>query len=1565
MSRNHKTTRAPDRRNILSGAISMLLGMPLATLAGPEGEHIIHGDVDITRPDAASTIIRQHTQNALLDWQSFDIDTDELVAFQQPGSESIAVNRVVGGSPTEILGQLQANGQVFILNTQGVYFAPTAQLDVHGLVAAAGTISSTDFLTGKYRISNITGNVTNAGNIQANSGGYIVLAGERIENTGTLSVNNGDIGLAAGRQVTVNVAGDELIGFTVDEAALGNAAGIHNAGDIIGDGGMVVLEARTAGDLASAAINQEGRVRANSTSIENGRIMLRARGGDIRVSGELDADGVNGNDGGAIVAHSDHDTTLESGANLHADGTNGGDGGMVRAIASRTLDIQEGSLLSTIGSAGGFIEISGHEDFYFNGEVTAGTGGTFLIDPADVTVVSGASAPTGNTIGADYIEGQLDAGTRVTIVASNTITIQESIEVGAGGGTAALSFTIGTVDSSCSNDPFCIGGIPSVTLGTDGIITLSAGKHIDIPGSVGMQAMDGEIRLGGYITSQESYVSLVTAPQSPDGLNHDGRIRFFGTGVNQEDAAITGTSVSAFAGQDIRLGEITATATSVSLKALGNNQAGYGIIDIVDSDGVSPAVSAGDSILIEVQGGDNGGLLTINGDVTSTGDGITLKANQDQGGDNGAVIHVTGYLLAETTVSLDAHGGISGGRIVVDSADGNGNAIVASNYGSGIGSVLISASGEAPATPGQDAGSILINGGINSNRNINIGASATGAGGIEGSGESGGNLVVRGDVESTGGNYQVNLNASSGAADGGNITIAGNINNSGSDVIIQAESAGNGANVTIADESDNVFDVQAGRHVQIQAEASGTGGDVMAGNLTAQTGRVYVMNVHGAAFDPVTGSLMLGDVTANTEIILKSARNIETGSLASNNQSIQLATHAFGNNEGNITVNGNASSTNSNIHIDTVSFAGNGGNVVINGDMTAANGNILVDARSLDIGANISVGGAMSAGTHVEMSTFAENDGGDVNTGNITTDTGNVFIVSSNDSTVPVSGSINTGNIDSGRALLLRSAGDITTGSLSGVSNGFTLQAISEEAGRGNVTVNGNITSVGSVRIEATNNAGNGGNITVHGPISAGSGFNDVIITASSAGNGANIRIEDGSGVAQDIYAGANIHLDSNTASTSSTVIAGDIVAGNWAGTVEIGGNQAVGDITVGNISSGNGAILLRSTGDIAAGDITGNVIVTVETNSSDDGSGNLTAGYIDAGSDITLSAIGAGSGGNLYTGILSNDFNDISLGATGDVTTGALTANGGSIHLGSSTTYIGGTIATGDINSANHTSLYADGNVATGSVNVGGLSMVSNGSAIFAGPVSVGVIANSSVMPVPDENLDGLLTSVGMPGVSGAPSASFSAASLTFGDTVALDGGYIYFSSDSLGFDGDVTLGNPDAVVQVTPYTDGASFGLEAAASTASGSGLASKTASNADVGYTWEGMLEHFADATLVLGHSMASGDAFLGLDGAIDIAGSNLLLLTSGTLTGIGNIISAGIVAAPLSILASEPGEPVVPAESIFEAPLLDEIDSESDEDEDRLADSGTGPDMNDESDEASVSHRTAPESLECSI
>ena len=122
----------------------------------PTGAQVAAGTVNLSQTQtasAASLAIQQSSNQAILNWQSFNVGANAKVNITQPSSTSVLLNRVLSSDPSQIFGQITANGQVFLSNPSGVYFAPGSRVDVGSFTATTHSISDADFLKGDYNFN--------------------------------------------------------------------------------------------------------------------------------------------------------------------------------------------------------------------------------------------------------------------------------------------------------------------------------------------------------------------------------------------------------------------------------------------------------------------------------------------------------------------------------------------------------------------------------------------------------------------------------------------------------------------------------------------------------------------------------------------------------------------------------------------------------------------------------------------------------------------------------------------------------------------------------------------------------------------------------------------------------------------------------------------------------------------------------------------------------------------------------------------------------------------------------------------------------------------------------------------------------------------------------------------------------------------------------------------------------------------------------------------------------------------------------------------------------------------
>ncbi len=292
----------PCRKRTLALAMALTGALGASpVLALPEGGQVTGGSGTIEYNGRTLTI-EQLSHLLSIDWQSFNIGPDGRVTFNQPSLDSIALNRVLGSDGSRIMGQLDANGRVFLINPNGVLFGEGASVDVGGLVASTLNLSNEDFHNGVYRFqgNGNPGDVTNLGRITAADGGAVALLGGRVSNQGVIQARLGSVALAAGNAVTLDFAGDGLLSVHIDEGVAG--ALVDNGHLIQADGGRVLMNAWASDALLETVVNNTGVIQARTLVEREGTIELLGsfEGGTVNVSGTLDASAPNGGDGGFI-----------------------------------------------------------------------------------------------------------------------------------------------------------------------------------------------------------------------------------------------------------------------------------------------------------------------------------------------------------------------------------------------------------------------------------------------------------------------------------------------------------------------------------------------------------------------------------------------------------------------------------------------------------------------------------------------------------------------------------------------------------------------------------------------------------------------------------------------------------------------------------------------------------------------------------------------------------------------------------------------------------------------------------------------------------------------------------------------------------------------------------------------------------------------------------------------------------------------------------------------------------------------------------------------------------------
>lgn len=296
MHKNNKTISRQLKSAFAAWAAGLyIIGTGATAYALPEGGQVAAGQAAITTAGSTMTIAQQ-TAQAIINWQNFGIGSGEAVHINQPNSQSILLNRVIGSNPSEIFGQLTANGQVILVNPNGVFFRPGSSVDVGGLTASTLNIANEDFLKGQLRFAGDSQNpVINAGTITAQNG-YVNLLAKEVVNEGIIAAQTGSVNLAAGSGMSLDYNGDGKMTVAVTDGAYQSA--VANKKLIQADGGLVVMTASGKDALMDSAVNNSGMIQANTLGEARGQISLT--GDNIATTGTISADGGSNGHGGTL-----------------------------------------------------------------------------------------------------------------------------------------------------------------------------------------------------------------------------------------------------------------------------------------------------------------------------------------------------------------------------------------------------------------------------------------------------------------------------------------------------------------------------------------------------------------------------------------------------------------------------------------------------------------------------------------------------------------------------------------------------------------------------------------------------------------------------------------------------------------------------------------------------------------------------------------------------------------------------------------------------------------------------------------------------------------------------------------------------------------------------------------------------------------------------------------------------------------------------------------------------------------------------------------------------------------
>lgn len=471
--------------------------------------------------------ILQSSPQAILNWNQFNIGLGETVRFLQPSTQAAILNRVTGTDPSLIQGMLQANGNVFLLNPNGILFGPNSVVDVGSFTASTLKMSDDDFLSGTYKLTQDRtlplAAITNQGQIHVADGGFVVLTSPLLDNQGLIVAQSGSVHLGATTQATFSLDGRGQVQFAMPDGFNPQFTGG-------GQGGAVLLQPGQLSGILTQVVSNPGLVEAGSlTPTNNGQTLAHGAEGVLINSGTVQADG------GTIRLDSSQTTVLTS-------------AGVIQAQNGEARVLSDGSTLSlgSVNAPGGFVEISA-EHLALYGPVSASS---VLLDPnfiqiindvagngsqdadvlanmrptADGTVSTGAIAAVANvTLQADldvtYLRTSapdlIAPGTDLTIIAGRNITLDPgrsnielaSLTLNAGNNielhnTGVVKMNAGGISMTTTTGDILIDSTTHISFETPQTVNLTSGQDIII----GLP--------GGFVFNEAATASVITAQRN-------------------------------------------------------------------------------------------------------------------------------------------------------------------------------------------------------------------------------------------------------------------------------------------------------------------------------------------------------------------------------------------------------------------------------------------------------------------------------------------------------------------------------------------------------------------------------------------------------------------------------------------------------------------------------------------------------------------------------------------------------------------------------------------------------------------------------------------------------------------------------------------------------------------------------------------------------------------------------------------------------------------------------------------------------------------------------------------
>ena len=419
------TPSSPITLCITTIAIALLLIPHHHATSQPQLDTITSGTATIQQ-EATTTTITQTSHSTTLNWNSYNINQGHTITYNQPSTSSIAINNIKDTNPSQILGNINANGRIILLNPNGFYIGPNSTISANTFIAAAANLQQTTYnqntntLTLNNPQQTLTGDITLHGTITTTNTtqliahhinqntqatitatNHIALKATHtisLHATHTTTANNSSIDLFANQTITgggstnsntttittsyLSLTGDytatNTTSLTADTILLNHQATITSPTTTIHSTQQSLISATIQSPNTQNPNTQNPNTQGSTTITSDGTITL------------LNATITTPQQDITIGSTTTPPTQITINQNTTIDTSHSTNPGTIIIYGTNTA-LYGTILANAITGTGGFIEVSGTRHLTFNPTLiqatsTYGTPGTVLIDPDNIII---------------------------------------------------------------------------------------------------------------------------------------------------------------------------------------------------------------------------------------------------------------------------------------------------------------------------------------------------------------------------------------------------------------------------------------------------------------------------------------------------------------------------------------------------------------------------------------------------------------------------------------------------------------------------------------------------------------------------------------------------------------------------------------------------------------------------------------------------------------------------------------------------------------------------------------------------------------------------------------------------------------------------------------------------------------------------------------------------------------------------------------------------------------------------------------------------------------------------